>query len=123
MKEENIRSALESMDKDVLADALAMLLAKEKETPKAVAGSDMPDFANFAQAVLYLKKNYDFSELTLFSTEADLVYITAGDRRVLLTDRSFPNERPQRPVETAEKSLNEQTTKKNDDGRFSHLEI
>jgi hypothetical protein len=51
---------------------------------------------NFAQAVLFLKENYNFAELELFSTEADLVYVSSGARRILLTDLSVPAEKPAR---------------------------
>jgi hypothetical protein len=87
MKIEEIRSALEDASPETLADALAIVLTEGKTPDRAIAGMDKPELANFAQAVIYLKKNYDFEELERFATEADLVYVNAGDRRILLTDR------------------------------------
>ena len=36
-----------------------------------------------------MKKKYKFQELEAFSTEADLVYVNTGDRRILLTDTTI----------------------------------
>ncbi|MDR1933061.1 MAG: hypothetical protein LBQ57_09620 [Spirochaetales bacterium] len=115
MSEEEIRTVLEGMDKDLVLEALALLLAEDR-APQPPAGQDVLGFVNFAQAIVFLKKNYGFAELDLFSTEADLVYVTSGDRRVLLTDLSVPDRKPARtprpdlPVEA-------------ESGRFSHLEM
>jgi hypothetical protein len=87
VKKEEIRSAISKMPHETLADALALFLAHGPAPEQAVAGMDRPELANFAQAVQYLKKNYDFAELDFFICEADLVYVQAGERRVLLTDR------------------------------------
>ncbi|MCL1818874.1 MAG: hypothetical protein FWG35_08070, partial [Spirochaetaceae bacterium] len=91
MKEEEIKAVLLDMDTDVVCEAFALLLAESGAAP---AVPQSPDFGNFAQAVMYLKKNYDFAELKFFETEADLVYVTSGGRRTLLTDLSVPNETP-----------------------------
>jgi hypothetical protein len=87
IKVDEIRSALKEVSQETLADALAIVFTEGKNPSQAVAGMDKPELANFAQAIIYLKKNYDFEELDHFTTEADLVYINAGDRRILLTDR------------------------------------
>jgi len=88
IKVEEIRSALEEVSHETLADALAIVFTEGKNPSQAVAGMDKPELANFAQAIMYLKKNYGFEELDHFTTEADLVYVNAGDRRILLTDRT-----------------------------------
>jgi hypothetical protein len=75
------------MSHEALADALALFLVQGNSPTQTVAGMDKPELANFAQALQYLRKNYDFEELDFFSTEADLVYVQAGGRRILLTDR------------------------------------
>jgi hypothetical protein len=87
-REEEIRTCIGGIDSEILKDALSIVLAEhaDKRMDSAMQQA-LPDFANFAQAVLYLKKKYHFQELDAFSTEADLVYVQAGDRRVLLTDR------------------------------------
>jgi hypothetical protein len=93
MSEEEINAVLEDMDGELVREALALLLAEGREQPPPAA---VPGFVNFAQAVLFLKENYDFAELELFSTEAGLVYVTTDARRILLTDISLPNEKPAR---------------------------
>jgi hypothetical protein len=117
LPEENIRAALESMDARLVTDALALLLAEKKE-PAQFAETLTPEFDNFAQAIIFLKKNYEFAELDLISTEADLVYVSAGERRILLTERGIYDEslhgtRAGEADAVAEKGS----------GRFSHLEM
>lgn len=89
-REEEIRNSIDGMSEAVVKDALAMLLVgKAAERPRAAsAGSGIDDnkFSNFAQAVNYLKKHYKFKELEKFRTEADLVYVDTGERKVLLTE-------------------------------------
>jgi len=126
MKIEEIRSALEEMSSETLADALAIFLTEGKNPSQAIAGMDKPELANFAQAVMYLKKNYDFEEMDYFTTEADLVYVNAGDRRVLLTDRmntSSGNERNSNDGRIQEAGENDKTNPAASSGRFSNLEI
>jgi hypothetical protein len=84
---EEVRSSINEMSKEALADALALFLSQGNTPGQSVAGMDRPELANFAQALQYLKRNYDFEELDYFSTEADLVYVQTGGRRTLLTDR------------------------------------
>lgn len=136
MKEEEIRSAIEGVSREALADALAIVLAEGSAPSQAAAGMTKPDLSNFAQAVMYLKKNYGFEELDLFTTEADLVYVQAGDRRVLLTDRMNGPARPMpgqgrpSPEESGQASTpaagaDSKNTPPDDEegGRFSHLEL
>lgn len=96
--EEQIRKAVDGLDENTAKDALALLLAGKgaehgqhgnsaSGMPIAVPGGDL---ANFAQAIGWLKSRYGFQELAAFTTEADLVYVKAGDRRILLTDRNAP---------------------------------
>ncbi|MDR0320585.1 MAG: hypothetical protein LBI28_03710 [Treponema sp.] len=126
MKIEEIRSALEEASQETLADALAIVLTEGKSPSQAIAGMDKPELANFAQAVMYLKKNYDFEELGYLTTEADLVYVNAGDRRILLTDRmntlsgSEGNSPGSQIKETGD---HEKTNPSSAGGRFSNLEI
>lgn len=117
MREEEIKSALEDMDRTTVLEALALLLAEGGEPPRE-AEKDIPGFSNLAQALQYLKKNYDFEELPLFSTEADLVYVEVSGRRILLTDPR-PGERLPLPAgERPALSAGEKSP-----GRFSHLEM
>jgi hypothetical protein len=132
MREEQINAVLEDMDSELVREALAILLAEEREQPPAAA---VPEFENFARAVLFLKENYDFAELELFSTEADLVYLTTGTRRILLTDPSLPGEKPARaggePEASGSGPANREETSGRESpetaygpaGRFSRLEM
>jgi hypothetical protein len=121
MKIEEIRATLEGASAETLADALAIVLAEGKAPSVPVAGTDRPELSNFAQAVMYLKKNYDFEELEHFSTEADLVYVNAGDRRILLTDKM--NTVPAKNEVAFEVKDSEGAAQSNSSGRFSNLEI
>jgi hypothetical protein len=126
IKVEEIRSALDEASPGTLADALAILLAEGKSPSQAIAGMDKPELVNFAQAIMYLKKNYGFAELDLFTTEADLVYVNAGDRRILLTDRTntLPgSEGISLGSHVKEASGNEKANPAPAGGRFSNLEI
>lgn len=63
----------------------------------------------------------------MFSTEADLVYVNTGDRKVLLTDTSVkPRELP-KPTEpqNSDNSDNPENAFEpiNKNGRFSNLEL
>lgn len=141
-KAEQIRSCIANMDSEIVKDALSIILAKEPAQSSVAAKTEITsNYKNFAQAILALKRLYKFPELNLFTVEADLVYVTAGDRRVLLTDReealknSIP---PQRPVdsdlptdeiENPKSDSNEDSVEnafepiKNNESRFSHLEL
>jgi hypothetical protein len=89
MKEEEIRTAIDGIQGSVLRDALALLLAESGSVQgRSEAQAAQPEYANFAQALLALKRKYTFPELSLFTTEADLVYVQTGDRRILLTNRT-----------------------------------
>ncbi|MCL2374803.1 MAG: hypothetical protein FWC65_06140 [Treponema sp.] len=123
MKAEEIRAALQDVSPDTLADALAIVFTEGKAPSQAVAGMDKPELANFAQAIMYLKKNYDFDELEQFTTEADLVYVNAGDRRILLTDRMNTPQPP--PIHGADSlsTGHDNTADASDSGRFSNLEL
>ncbi|MDR2096181.1 MAG: hypothetical protein LBP76_11810 [Treponema sp.] len=120
IKQEEIRAALEGVDREVLADALSLLLAEEPPPEQAVAGVDRPELANFAQAVGYLKKHYDFSELDFLTTEGDLVYVRAGDRRVLLTSRESG---PEYTGPDRQGASYDPEPAAGEGDRFSHLEI
>lgn len=91
VQEEYIRTVLENYDNETLKDALALLLAENAQSSNNViqtrsnANFDL-NFSNFAQAISWLKSKFKFQELDAFSTEADLVYVNTGDRKVLLTD-------------------------------------
>jgi hypothetical protein len=138
MNEKEIRAAINDITQETLADALALFLTEDKKPRQTAAGTDKPELTNFAQAVLYLKHNFDFPELDFFSTEADLVYVKSGERKILLTDRinstagvlnykansketAFDNEVS--GVDAREKSVTETRTTEQDGGRFSNLEI
>lgn len=137
-KEEEIRASIENIDPEILKDTLAILLSQNSMNTNSLKPEIQTNYKNFAQAVLDLKKKYNFPELNFFSTEADLVYVQAGDRRVLLTERNLNIERPSEPKrQTEEAQPNEKTenseTKdsienafeniKPNDNRFSRLEF
>ena len=96
-KEEQIRTAIDNLDEQTAKDALALLLAGNTaglKRPEFTSSTETDSisgsmkFANFSQAILWLKSKYKFQELDAFSTEADLVYVNTGDRKILLTDTS-----------------------------------
>ncbi|MCQ2584677.1 MAG: hypothetical protein MJ185_03730 [Treponema sp.] len=140
-KEEEIRASIENIDPEILKDTLAILISQNSMNTNSLKPEIQTNYKNFAQAVLDLKKKYNFPELNFFSTEADLVYVQAGDRRVLLTERNLNIERPSEPKrQTEEAQPNEKTensenseTKdsienafeniKPNDNRFSRLEF
>lgn len=125
---EKIRAAISNLDDSVAKDTLALLLA-EKEVQGTKKGKDtvnqIPNdktaFDNFAQAINFLKAKYKFQELSLFSTEADLVYVNTGDRKVLLTDTSVKPKENTRPTEQQDFENAFEPLNKN--GRFSNLEL
>lgn len=130
-KSEEIRSALNTIPQETLADALSIFLSESSTREKE--NSQLADtFKNFAQAILFLKKNYHFKELESFSTEADLVYVQTGDRRYLLTDTDITEEdRVERRRLMQEQDSDRNTESDQSDsvpiregtGRFSHLEF
>lgn len=100
-KEEQIRSAINNLDDSTAKDALALLLSggvTTQKTTSQTAGIPDKQFANFAQAINWLKSKYKFQELSVFSTEADLVYVNTGDRKVLITDTTVKPRENQHPV-------------------------
>jgi uncharacterized protein YjbI with pentapeptide repeats len=115
MREEEIKSILEDMNPAVVLEALALLLAEGGEPPRG-AEKEIPGFSSFAQALLYLKKNYDFEELPFFTSEADLVYVEVSGRRMLLTDPQAAGRFPMREEPAA--AVAGKTP-----GRFSNLEM
>lgn len=125
---EKIRAAISNLDDSVAKDTLALLLA-EKEVQGTKKGKDtvnqIPNdktaFDNFAQAINFLKAKYKFQELSLFSTEADLVYVNTEDRKVLLTDTSVKPKENTRPTEQQDFENAFEPLNKN--GRFSNLEL
>ena len=132
--EEQIRNSINEIDSDILKDTLAILLAKNNNVSNNQHISVSDDYKNFAQAILSLKQKYNFPELNFFSTEADLVYIQTGDRRILLTDKeNNTREQKTNPIKT-EKDENPISKSDNSfenafenimpgDTRFSHLEL
>jgi hypothetical protein len=138
MKEEEIRTAIDGMDGSALKDTLALLLSENSSSVQPAVQTAQPDYANFAQALLALKKKYKFPELTLFTTEADLVYVQTGDRRILLTDRdaaakqpasqpesdtSFPAPVQEQPSEIQNDMDNAFEPQTKETGRFGRLEM
>jgi hypothetical protein len=128
MKEEEIRSAIDGVTKETLADALSILLAEENAANETAAVMNKIELVNFAQAVQFLKREYEFAELDLFSTEADLVYVQAGDRRIMLSDRTNGTAKQLSAAENRKHKENNQVLEndqaaEDDGGRFSHLEL
>ena len=133
-KVEQIRAAIDNLDDSIAKDTLALLLTEQERlgvTEKALSLSTTPNigtnFDNFAQAITFLKAKYEFQELSLFMTEADLVYVNTGDRKVLLTDTSVkPREIPKSSEkEDSENPNNPENAFEsvNKNGRFSNLEL
>lgn len=144
-KAEQIRSCLANMDSEIVKDALSIILAKEPAQSAGTVKTEIAsNYKNFAQAILALKRQYKFPELNLFTVEADLVYVAAGDRRVLLTDRDeisrtpAPNPAQQaqteddnfdKPADIEQPDSSEDSVEnafepiKNNESRFSHLEL
>ncbi len=134
VRTEEIRGSIAYMGEEALADALALLLGEGQERLSADAAG-IPEFENFAQVIHYLKKNYGFTELALFSTEADLVYVSTDERRILLTDRdsqihsaikksgTIPDTREKPSALPVDSDENNDTSKHGESGRFSHLEL
>ena len=130
-KIEQTRKSLINTEREQLIDMLALSLTEAKE-PSSVATGAKPEFSNFAQAIQYLKRNFDFTELDLFTTEADLVYVNAADRRILLSDkhdiirhesRGEPKTADKNGFQTENKDQDQAEPFENGPGRFSHLEF
>lgn len=133
---ETIRDILSNYPQETLADALSIFLGEGSNGTASGSASANREFKNFAQAILHLKKTTSFAELDLFTTEADLVYVQAGDRRILLTDRNAASEQKrsvdfdsrQRPTDDAtttdeSPSVAESMDTAFENNRFSNLEI
>lgn len=130
-KIEETRKSLINTEREQLIDMLALSLTEAKE-PSSVATGAKPEFSNFAQAIQYLKRNFNFTELDLFTTEADLVYVNAADRRILLSDkhdiirhesRGEPKTADKNGFQTENKDQDQAEPFENGPGRFSHLEF
>lgn len=125
-KEEEIRSSIDKMDSETLKDTLSILLSSNVSKNNQNPETSVTQYKNFAQLILDMKKQYNFHELDLFSTEADLVYIQAGDRRILLTntDENFEKDSLSKNQETTSPSPDEAFENiRNADNRFSKLEL
>lgn len=125
-REEKIRSTINEIDTEILKDTLAILLSKNNNVQNKPMTETTSAYKNFAQAILDLQKKYKFPELQLFTTEADLVYVQAGDRRVLLTEKQEAVKQmpgPDLPQEEAATMDNAFENIKPNDTRFSHLEL
>lgn len=125
-KEEEIRSSIDKMEPEILKDTLSILLSNNISKNNQNSETSIARYKNFAQLILDMKKQYNFHELDLFSTEADLVYIQAGDRRILLTntDENLDNNSLPKNQETNSPSPDEAFENiRNADNRFSKLEL
>ncbi len=140
-REEQIRSSIDSVDSEILKDMLSILLSKDDSisSPSAAHMNTSPTYKNFAQAIMDLKRNYKFSELNAFTTEADLVYVQAGDRRILLTEKNVEPVNTQNTVQHNSPAVSDSQKEsdnseddsmdnafeniKPNDNRFSHLEF
>lgn len=113
---EELSAAVRHMDEGAVRNALIEVLSLPDAGMHPIPGQKR-EFANFAQAVEYMKNEYAFEELDAFTTEADLVYVQAGNRKVLLTEQE-----PLLSVreKTAEAKSDESEKKS---GRFTQLEL
>ncbi|MBQ0161809.1 MAG: hypothetical protein KBS84_01450 [Treponema sp.] len=145
--EKQIRNVIENFDAETVKDALSLLLSKtngssnvsQAESSSSGASFENQKFNNFAQAIMYLKSKYKFQELEAFTTEADLVYVNTGDRKILLTDttvkpRVLPKETEDDGFVSSTEEPQEQKNENKDDfdnafeprqksSRFSNLEL
>lgn len=140
-KAEEIRATIANVDSEIIKDALSIILAKEPSQSIRQKNGIDSTYKNFAQVILSLKKQYKFPELNFFSVEADLVYVTTGDRRLLLTDKdkvlkqsdflknNIPSKISPDKFDSPKQELNEDSIAnafepiKNNESRFSHLEL
>lgn len=125
-KEEEIRSSIDKMEPEILKDTLSILLSNNISKNNQNSETSIAQYKNFAQLILDMKKQYNFHELDLFSTEADLVYIQTGDRRILLTntDENLDNNSLPKNQETNSPSPDDAFENiRNADSRFSKLEL
>lgn len=135
-KQEQIRASIANMSESLVKDALSIILSKESSQPAPIKNEINSNYKNFAQAILSLKNKYKFPELDYFSVEADLVYVNAGDRRVLLTDRNVVPQAPnphadqqdfdsEKADDAEDKDSIENAFEpiKTSENRFSHLEF
>ena len=125
-KEEEIRSSIDKMEPEILKDTLSILLSNNISNNNQNFETSIAQYKNFAQLILDMKKQYNFHELDLFSTEADLVYIQTGDRRILLTntDENLDNNSLPKNQETNSPSPDDAFENiRNADSRFSKLEL
>ena len=113
---DELSAAVRHMDEEAVRNALIEVLSLPDAGVQPIPGQKR-EFANFAQAVEYMKNEYAFEELDAFTTEADLVYVQAGNRKVLLTEQE-----PLLSVreKTAEAKSDESEKKS---GRFTQLEL
>ena len=147
VNEKQIRSIIENYDEATVKDALSLILSKtngvsnisQKESDLSGASFENQKFNNFAQAIIYLKSKYKFQELEAFSTEADLVYVNTGDRKILLTDTTVkPRDLPKEPeyddyINSSEEIIEQKNENKDNfenafdprqkSSRFSNLEL
>lgn len=125
-KEEEIRSSIDKMEPEILKDTLSILLSNNISNNNQNFETSIAQYKNFAQLILDMKKQYNFHELDLFSTEADLVYIQTGNRRILLTntDENLNNDSlPKNQGENSPSPDDAFENIRNSDNRFSKLEL
>lgn len=125
-KEEEIRSSIDKMEPEILKDTLSILLSNNISNNNQNFETSIAQYKNFAQLILDMKKQYNFHELDLFSTEADLVYIQTGNRRILLTntDENLNNDSlPKNKEENSPSPDDAFENIRNADSRFSKLEL
>lgn len=125
-KEEEIRSSIDKMEPEILKDTLSILLSNNISNNNQNFETSIAQYKNFAQLILDMKKQYNFHELDLFSTEADLVYIQTGNRRILLTntDENLNNDSLPKNQGANSPSPDEAFENiRNSDNRFSKLEL
>ena len=113
---DELSAAVRHMDEEAVRNALIEVLSLPDAGVQPIP-EQKREFANFAQAVEYMKDEYAFEELDAFTTEADLVYVQAGNRKVLLTEQE--SLLPVREKTTEAKS--DESGKKS--GRFTQLEL
>lgn len=125
-KEKEIRSSIDKMEPEILKDTLSILLSNNISNNNQNFETSIAQYKNFAQLILDMKKQYNFHELDLFSTEADLVYIQTGNRRILLTntDENLNNDSlPKNQGANSPSPDDAFENIRNADSRFSKLEL
>lgn len=121
---EQIRAGLNLLEMDTLKDALCLALLQKNNheiaMPRRGKFDDLDQVSNFAELMLFLKRNFTFSELSLFSIDDGHVFVEAGNRKVELYRESKISSKQQEGKSSKNKSFVIPAEKSE---RFRNLEL